>query len=395
MNRDLPFPSVTDEIFPAVIFHDRPSQNSMRVKAGKKVRASVALGLFIFMSGGFSHAGEAVQFFTQKGNDPSFSEVLKSGDLPRGQNSTKGFKGSRVSVNHSLLDDGPNARRKIPANIKIHTLGNSMIPRNSFSNWSRWYQEDGNTQIFRLFEGEENVRNSRAKAARIEAFSDLKWKRGDWQEWVGTYTIIKPHGAAIFQVKNNENDWGLMLGMSSTGNVTLNHRRGQDKVIAQNMIGKPFHIRVRDNGHDYELYLNGKLEGTGSYDRPGGETSFRWGMYLGAKDVQNDAMILVTGAGINPNNYDPGKAIATGTKDTAPVVSGPETHPPLKAPDGLPIPGRIWTNANGIKVRATGVYQIGSDVVYLRIDDQWIPYKLKDLSENDREELGKAALFAE
>lgn len=365
------------------------------MKATKTTGASMVAGFLLFLSGEFLRAGEADGFFTRRGSDPSFSEVLKSGDLPRGQNSTKGFKGSRVSVNHSLLADGPNAKRKIPTDIKIHTLGSSMIPRSSFSNWSRWYQEDGNTQIFRLFEAEENVRNSRAKAARIEAFSDLKWKRGDWQEWLGTYTIIKPHGAAIFQVKNNENDWALMLGMSSNGNVTLNHRRGQDKVIAQNMVGKPFHIRVRDNGHDYELYLNGKLEGTGSYERPDGETSFRWGMYLGAKDVQNDAMILVTGAGINPKDYDPGKAMAGETKDTAPVVSRTETHAPVKVPDGLPIPDRVWTNANGIKVRAAGVYQIGSDVVYLKIDDQWIPYKLKDLSESDREELGKAALFVE
>jgi hypothetical protein len=57
-----------------------------------------------------------------------------------------------------------------------------------------------------LFKGETKVRSSRAIAARIEAFSKFNWKRGDWHEWSGTCTIVKPHGATIFQAKNNEND---------------------------------------------------------------------------------------------------------------------------------------------------------------------------------------------
>jgi hypothetical protein len=88
--------------------------------------------------------------------------------------------------------------------------------------------------------------------------------------------------------------------MSSEGDVKLNHRRGKDQVIARGMVGKPFHIRVRDNGHEYEVYLNEKKVGEGSYARPKGETSFRWGMYLGANEVTRDAMLLVTGAGVNP-----------------------------------------------------------------------------------------------
>ena len=140
-----------------------------------------------------------------------------------------------------------------------------------------------------------NVRNSRENAARIEAFSALKWQRGGWHEWSGTYTIIKPHGAAIFQAKNNINDWSFQLNMNDNGDVMLNHRRAPDKWIARNMTGKPFHIRVRDNGHDYEVYLNGTKEGEGFYARPQGTTAFRWGMYLGSNAVKHDAMIFVSG----------------------------------------------------------------------------------------------------
>jgi hypothetical protein len=89
-----------------------------------------------------------------------------------------------------------------------------------------------------------------------------------------------------------------MINLSDDGDIKLNHRRHQeDQIIARNMTGKSFHLRVRDNGHDYEVYLDGEKVGTGHYDRPEGHTVFRWGMYVGGKTlVRHDAMIFVTGA---------------------------------------------------------------------------------------------------
>lgn len=239
-------------------------------------------------------------FYTQNGTDRTFTEIMQSKELETGINSTKGIKGSIVNVNSDLLKNSPYAQNEIPQDIAIHTLGNSMISRGSFPKWSRWYQEDENTQIFRLFKGETNVRNDRENAARIEAFSKVSWKEGDWHEWNGTYTIIKPHGCAIFQAKNSVNHWSVSLLTDDNGDITLNHRRGEDKVIAEDMVGKPFHIRVRDNGLDYEVFLNEKKVGQGSYKRPVGISHFRWGMYLGKNEVKHDAMILVTGAAIDP-----------------------------------------------------------------------------------------------
>ena len=237
--------------------------------------------------------------FTQKGSDPTFEEVIKDGKLPKGNNSKIGVIGSTINVQNKLVEVTPEAKRPIPKAIKIHTLGNSAIPRADFGKWTRWYQEDGNTQVFRLFKGETNVRNARENAARVEAFSSVSWKVGDWHEWSGTYTIIKPHGAAIFQAKNNINDWSVQINMNSKGDVTLNHRRAGDKVIATSMVGKPFHIRVRDNGLNYEVYLDGKKVGEGSYARPEGTTGFRWGMYLGKSAVNNEAMLFVSGATVD------------------------------------------------------------------------------------------------
>ena len=118
-----------------------------------------------------------------------------------------------------------------------------------------------------------------------------------WLLKPGTYTIVKPHGCAIFQAKNNKSHWSVMINLSDQGDIKINHRRHQeDKVIAQNMTGKSFDLKVRDNGHEYEVYLNGEKVGAGHYDRPEGHTSFRWGMYLGNNPVRHDAMIFVTGA---------------------------------------------------------------------------------------------------
>ena len=248
---------------------------------------------------GSMQAGFSESLFTQKGTDPSFAEIMQSGKLPKGNNSKIGVTGSTVNVANQLVEITPEAKRPIPQAIKIHTLGNSAISRGDFKKWSRWYQEDGSTQVFRLFKGETNVRNARENAARTEAFSNVNWKVGTWHEWSGTYTIIKPHGAAIFQAKNNINDWSVQINMNSKGDVVLNHRRAKDKVIATSMVGKPFRIRVRDNGLNYEVYLEDKKVGDGSYARPEGTTGFRWGMYLGKSEVSQNAMIFVSGVTID------------------------------------------------------------------------------------------------
>jgi hypothetical protein len=237
--------------------------------------------------------------FVQKGTDPTFEEVMQDGKLLKGETSKTGVKGTEIDVKNELVELTPEAKRPISREIRIHTLGNSAVQREDFKKWSRWYQEDGSTQVFRLFKGETNVRNSRENAARIEAFSNLSWKQGGWHEWSGTYTIIKPHGAAIFQAKNNINDWSVQLNLNSKGDIILNHRRGEDKVIATGMTGKSFHIRVRDKGQDYEVYLDGNKMGEGTYSRPEGTTAFRWGMYLGKGTLSQDAMIFVSGATVD------------------------------------------------------------------------------------------------
>ena len=200
-----------------------------------------------------SWAADVATLYTQTGTDATWQQLLASNAIPIGTTSYAGVTGSVINVNNSLVEVGPNKSNPIISNLRLHTLGNSSVTRSSFSKWSRWYQEDGNTQVFRLFKDEVNVQNDRANAARIESFNpDIDWAAGDgWFKWQGTYTIIKPLGAAVFQAKNSDNDWAVMINTNGNGDVTLNHRTGTDEVLATNMVGQPFDITVYDNGTSY------------------------------------------------------------------------------------------------------------------------------------------------
>ncbi|MDE2799746.1 MAG: hypothetical protein OXI94_13880 [Gemmatimonadota bacterium] len=238
--------------------------------------------------------------YTRQGSDPSWSSILEEKQIPIGTNSYTGITGSIIDVDNEVVEKGPHAFRPIESEINIHTLGNSLIPRRDFHKWSRWYQEDGNTQVFRLFDGEHNVRNARANAARIEAFSKKRWDRGTWHEWIGTYTIVKAQGCAIFQVKNDGEDWSIHLAMTAEGDVVFQPRRATPETVLKNMEGKSFDVRIRDNGHTSECYINGEFVGRHDWERPSGRSAFRWGMYVGGKKLSKDALLFVTGATVDP-----------------------------------------------------------------------------------------------
>jgi len=183
-------------------------------------------------------AAEEPPLYRQIGDDPAFSKLLEDGAFPVGRSSTEGVKGSVIDVNNKVVEKCGTGKNPIPQDIGIHTLCNSAVRRKDFPKWTRWYQEDGHTQVFRLFPGEHNVHNKRPDAARVEAFSLLRWTKGDWHEWEGTYTIVKPHACSIFQAKNSVNAWSVMINLADNGDITLNHRRSQkDKVIARAMTG--------------------------------------------------------------------------------------------------------------------------------------------------------------
>lgn len=273
--------------------HEHRTGTDTRHRAG--LGPAVVAALALAFAGTSACFALANNLFSKEGKDPSFEQLIQEGVIPTGRNSDEGVTGSRIDVNNDRVERGPTKDNPIPQAIRLHTICNLAIERDAFEKWTRWYQEDGNTQVFRLFKGEHNVRTKSVDEARVETYSELKWQHGDWHRWDGTYTVVGPHDCTIFQIRNSSNDWAVKVDLTDAGSLIVKHKDGQpDATVADKIVGKPFLLTVRDNGKDYEVYLNQKLVGRGSRDRPKGYTSFRWGM-LG-KPFEHDAMLFVTGA---------------------------------------------------------------------------------------------------
>ncbi len=264
--------------------------------------------------------------YTLEGTDPSFADVQQSsGGKPGDRFNRGGAQGSTVHANHELLEKQVGKPGPIPKQIGLHTEFSGGISRKDFGQWTRWYQEDGNVQVFRLFKGEQNIRSGEAKngsPGRVEVYTspDLAVTPGTWREYEATYTIIKPVSANLFQLFHNgkakDGDailWPFHIMMNPTGTIYF-LRRGEVPglerriIMAENMTGKSLSVKVRANGEDYELYQKAPLDAgpwklvtKGSYTKAEGKVSFRWGMYVGSKKgetVPNDGLLFVTGVTI-------------------------------------------------------------------------------------------------
>ncbi|WP_068259790.1 GEVED domain-containing protein [Rubripirellula obstinata] len=247
--------------------------------------------------------------YTVNGTDRTFQELLDDEALRPGGNWAGGVRGSEIDVNNAILEQGIPNHVSIPQNIRAHTLNASVVTRPNFDNITRWYQEDGKTQIYRVFEGEQNVRNNREYAARIETFADAG--TAVWNDFSVRYTIMKGESMSLFQNKQNSDaSWGLHVGMTPEGDIHYTHRRNHDGgnrrfTLAEDMIGKSFEMMVRDNGHDFELYFNGELIAKNFHERPGRDFSWRWGPYRGARPMEHDVLVFVNNLQMRENTSSP------------------------------------------------------------------------------------------
>lgn len=295
-------------------------KNSVSHIQGEKYRsmnriATRAVTLLLAATSVISAAESAAPLYTQEGTDPSFASLLESGGIKSGERFSEGpALGSRIDVNNELLEKQTGKTGPIPKDIGLHTQVSGGISRKDFGKWTRWYQEDGNVQVFRLFKGEQNVRGGTEEdgsPGRIESFSKtLVVAPGTWREWEGTYTVIKPLNSCIFQLMHEGSLWPFHIELSAKGDISFLRRRaarGQEREIpmAANMTGKSLRIKVRANGTDYEVYQKAPLDpGDWKFVAKGSFTpakdnkiGFRWGMYAGSKkgeSIQNDALLFVT-----------------------------------------------------------------------------------------------------
>lgn len=230
--------------------------------------------------------------YTETGTNVSWN-VLKT----TLKSTTTSVDGSTINVVNSAYETGYGATA-INTAIKLHVLCNSATNTTS---WKRWFQTDGKTQIFRLFNGEYSVIDTRGGHPRIEAYSNsannYTYDATKWHVFKARYSpIYIANSACIFQAKNTIDDWALQLICTSGGAIAYQKRwDGVQTTIATGMIGQSFDIMVKDDGKNYELYYNGVLTTTGSMTRSTGYNQFRWGFYL-TNAMTGDNMMFVSGA---------------------------------------------------------------------------------------------------
>ena len=218
--------------------------------------------------------------------------------------------GSLINVNNAAVEVGLYGNRPISVGSqRIHVACNTSTT--NFADFTRWFQTDGNTHVLRVFVNDENTATTReGVSSHTEAFMAGGWNFTDSMtyEWTAHYTIARlQQGYCCFQLKNTDNDWAVQLTMGSDGSLTVNNRTGSDTIVTnpdgsvQDFDGRGFDVRVLDDGLNYKLWVDGVLYASSSYSRPTGVTTFRWGMYFGANNLNPPAdfnLILVSGAQI-------------------------------------------------------------------------------------------------
>lgn len=275
-----------------------------------------------------AHAGIALALttsiqaalYTDKADktNPTWETLVKT--LPSGSNYGGPVNGSTIDVNNAAVESGWGTR-DFASGFRLHVCCNSSTT--NLTGFSRWYQKDSKTQVFRLFKNDQNTTNDRV-TSRCEAFNtEYSWNYNDKVRktyiWTGHYTVAKrPAGDefAIFQAKNDTYDWSVQLYVNSSGQLLVRKRRVGDVVAIDNVDGQQFDTTIYDDGYNYKVMVNGKLIAQGSYSRPSDITRFRWGMYYGAAVPSAQAIILVSGAQVSSTTgglSGPRKMSATGS----------------------------------------------------------------------------------
>jgi hypothetical protein len=174
------------------------------------------------------------------------------------------------------------AQNGIPQNIMIHTFDSSKVERHDFHKYTNWYEENGNTQTFKLHPGDCNTRNAR-KYCRIEAHTKLQMKKGEKHEFTATYHIGKAEETVcIFQVFNSSVVHPqLYIKILPNGDLRYQSRGNSPGLIDTDCLNKDFTLHVKDDGYKWQLFYNGKKVSEGPHQEEGMDTfcEFRWGLY--------------------------------------------------------------------------------------------------------------------
>jgi len=267
----------------------------------------------------FAIAGSALLSFaasssfaqsTFKNNNPSWSSLSKDITRTRTRAQAAALKdkveegvidtrGTRVDVNNLSIEKTGTGTRTVMSDslLRLHNpLGTSY----KVSPSSRWYQKEGNTQVFRVFPGDQNMVGGRAGArfnvAKHNASRDVKLFQS------------KARGNSSYTGKAPA--WSLAMWAEKDGDIIL-IKRGENggrntKIDTGFDVGQGFNLRVVDNGYAYKAFVNNKLLADGVYERGDAPTVARWGAYVqgGSQGIltggtNDDFIVYVSGARVD------------------------------------------------------------------------------------------------
>ena len=204
-----------------------------------------------------------------------------------------------------------NVGNSIPNGIKIHTILDKHVSRSDFPEYTHWYTENGNVQRFQLHEGDQNTTSSILRP-RVEAFAgSAMWQQSGWHEFSANYYLSdwdEPQLYAVFQIKTNDASNFIIQGLiQKDGSLRIARRSKGQVVIANDVFNKPFNLRVRSNGHKFEVYLNCELVLAENHPQPSLESNntryhWRWGLYRQKTDDDRQdgtTTLFVTGPKYN------------------------------------------------------------------------------------------------
>lgn len=253
------------------------------------------------------------QMSTRESN-PSFVELV--GDEPRAEGLpqvqaliakvSKGgldTRGTEVAVPTSQLETTEVGTRPVldDKHMKWH---NPLGPVFGNATSSRWYQRHGNTQVFRVFPGDENWSSKRPGAARSEAFvgKELTTVEDDGKTltFTGRFHVASHNGSRdvmLFQSKGRWKNtkfkeqnalewpaWSVALFVQKNGEVVLRTRKatgGKGETVKTGFkAGESFDLRVVDDGLNFQAFINDEEMLSGQWKRGDTETVARWGIYV-------------------------------------------------------------------------------------------------------------------
>ncbi|WP_111980000.1 hypothetical protein [Algibacillus agarilyticus] len=253
--------------------------------------------------------------------DRAVTSAQQSAMVNNVKNGNIDTRGTQINVNNAAVETTGTGSRSVMPNSDM-LWHNPFGTTYSTSPSTRWYQKDGNTQVFRIFPGDQNHYGNRVGAGRSEAFVGRHLSTveadGKTMTFSARFRVEKNNGSKdvmLFQSKgsglNTEDGtypaWGISLWVEKDGDVILVKRNSvfsqNEKIDTGYNVGQGFNLRVVDDGYNYKAFINNVEKAAGTWERGNTPTVARWGIYVQGGEsgvlngtINDEQIVYVSGA---------------------------------------------------------------------------------------------------